>query len=98
MEKGKCLLCGSDASVGGPFALNPKEIGLGRGKEYDCPNCGSYAIDDYPHDWIETFLENKQKEKDKISEYAKEHQQAEPPYCNLTETKIEKILGYSIKQ
>jgi len=97
MEKGKCILCENEAMVGGPFAINPKEIGLGRGKEYDCPNCGSYAIDDYAHSWIELFLKKKPEEKEKLSNYVKDHQGGDPPYCHLTRRKIEEILGYPIK-
>ncbi len=99
MEKAKCLLCDDHNAKSGLFIEDQKDPNvkdLHRGRKYDCPNCGSYAIGDHLHDYIETFLKNKPEEKKKLSDYVKNHQGEGPSYFHLKKELIEKVLEHSI--
>jgi hypothetical protein len=84
MKKAKCLLCNNHNAMSALYIKDPNARDLYRGRKYDCPNCGSYAIADKLHDWIENFLKNKPEEKKEISNYLKEQQGGDPPYIHLT--------------
>lgn len=93
MEDAKCILCGHDAQrkvYSSKYRDDVERVNEAPGHCYDCPECGSYCLDNYEYNWIIMFADDKQKEI--LSDYVKTHQ-LDDEYLELKWNDIKKILG-----
>ena len=93
MEDAKCTLCGHDAErkVYSPKSRDDvKRVNEAGGYCYDCPECGSYCLDNYGYNWIIRFANDMQKEI--LSDYVKSHPDPQGQFMELRWSKIKEIL------
>jgi len=98
MEDTKCILCGRDAQrkvYSSKYRDDVGRVNEAGGYCYDCPDCGSYCLDNYEHSWVTKFASDKQKET--LSEYVKTHQ-LEDEFLPVTWDDIKRILGLPSKK
>lgn len=89
-ERLECLLCGAQAERH-PFSDVSEPVQPGGGWKYICPNCGSYALPEQEHQWVENYCSEDQRLS--LFEYLRDNPPEEGTYKVLTMEEIEKILS-----
>jgi len=93
MEDAKCILCGHDAQrkvYSSKYTDDVERVNEAPDHCYDCPECGSYCLDNYEHSFVEYRANDKQKEI--LSEYVKSHPDPKGQFMVLRWPKIKEIL------
>jgi len=93
MKYAKCILCGHDAErkvYSSKYRDDVERVNEAPGHCYDCPECGSYCLDNYEYNWIIRFANNKQKEI--LSDYVKSHPDPKGQFMVLRWSKVKEIL------
>ncbi len=91
-DKFECLLCGAQAERS-PFSDVADPAQPPKGWKYECPNCGSYALPEQEHHWIENFCSPDQRLI--LFEYLRDNPPEEGATKVFTMEEIEKILRES---
>jgi hypothetical protein len=91
-DKSECLLCGAQTERS-PYSdvIDPAQPP--GGWKYECPNCGSYALPEQEHHWVEKFCSPDQRLM--LFEYLRDNPADEGSTKIFTMEEIERILSES---
>ncbi len=86
----ECLLCGAQAERL-PFSDVAESVQTDGGWKYMCPNCGTYALPEQEHHWVENYCSEDQRLR--LFEYLRDNPAEEGTCKVLTMEEIERVLS-----